>query len=114
MTKLFSVLSAAGIAVISGCSTAADDGLALDRQSGFICEVPGKVSYQAWGPHGLSKVCESVTGVAEGSFFAAEYGHVVIRGAYKGGKPDGLWEWFDGDGKMTRQEITHGRMPGQE
>jgi hypothetical protein len=114
LIKLFSVLSSAGIAAISGCSSAADDRLALDRQDGFICEVPGKVSYQAWGPRGLSKGCESVTGAFEGSFFAAEYGRVVIRGAYKGGSPDGLWEWFDSDGKLTRREITHERMPGQK
>ena len=101
MKKLISLV-AITLALVAGCSSTPDDKAALDRQAGFVCPLPGKVIYEAWGPHGLSKACAS-GGKRNGSFFAAEQGHVVIRGSYEAGQKYGEWEWLDSSGNVVRR-----------
>ena len=78
------------------------DKAALDRQERFVCPSPGKVVYESWGPRGLSKACV-VGGTRNGSFFAAEQGHVAIRGNYENGQKQGSWEWLDSSGNIVRR-----------
>jgi hypothetical protein len=76
--------------------------MALDREEGFVCPLPGKVAYEPWGPHGLSKACV-MGGARNGSFFAAEQGRVVIHGNYENGQKQGTWEWVDSSGNVVRR-----------
>lgn len=93
---------AISIAFAPGCSNSESDKAALNRQESFVCPPPGKVVYESWGPRGLSKACV-VGGTRNGSFFAAEQGHVAIRGNYENGQKQGIWEWLDSSGNVVRR-----------
>lgn len=91
--------------LLAGCSVhSADDKSALDNLKDFSCEPPNRVSYDPWGPQGLSKGCITPSGDRIGSFITAEQGRVVMRGNYEDGRKSGVWEWLDAAGNVEKVE----------
>lgn len=77
-----------------------EDRKALDAQTDFVCAEDHKVLYDAWSECGLKKECsDPISGKTDGSYFAAQGGHLQSKSLYSQGRETGGWTWFDSNGK---------------
>lgn len=76
----------------------------------IVCPPGTEKIRRPWGKAGWMVFCES-DGAPHGPWLAAENGRLEIRGQYRNGEQDGVWEWYNVDGTVAKK-LTYDDQEG--
>jgi hypothetical protein len=91
------------VASLVGCGGAKDVDL-VKAWKPFECP-PGAIeAIEPWGISGVIRSCMTKDGrIRNGRFVAAENGRLALSGTYVNGSKSGVWQWYDEQGRSTKQ-----------
>lgn len=68
------------------------------------CPAGSTEASEPWSKGGWMRYCQT-DGIDHGPWLTARAGKLAVRGEYTNGEQTGVWEWYNDDGSVFRQEI---------